>query len=631
MKKLYFAISALFIAALSMTSVNANAQKQLPAKDLADGQIIFSYDDGTGGSFNYGTSKAESYDVAIHVVDPSLVGCTISGMRIPIKSATNLSGLSGWLSKALTLETVDGKKVNVPDIESQTATLADGWVDVTFATPYTITADGVYAGYSFTVDAVDDNSKYPVMIALVTNTEGFYMHSSRTYRKWTNMDEKGYGSSSLQLIVSGVKANSAGLAQIDEVNTSINTENTVTATIKNHGYKGVSSLEYTYELNGQTTTKQITLDTPIAAQYNLAGKFDITLPAIPEKGVYPLTVKLTKINGVANDAADATSVSNVNVYTKLPKHRALLEEYTGTWCGYCPRGFVGLEMMNKLYPNDFVGISYHNGDPMEITSDFPSNVPGFPDAWLDRVKETDAYCGDGDYSAHAFGIDKTWLEECKVMAAADLDVSAVWADDAMTAIDATATVTFPLASETCPYKVAFVLVADSLQGTGDSWLQHNYYSGQSWPGGYMDTFTNGGSTVEGLKFSDVLIQISNIRGIDGTVVAPIQENVPQVSTYRFDLSKAVNTSGESLIQNKGNLHVVAMLINSVTGAVVNANKTKNLVDPTGVKIVDTDANAPQTVTYYDLSGRKVSTPQHGVYLKSVKSGSVVKTSKVLFK
>ena len=65
--------------------------------------------------------------------------------------------------------------------------------------------------------------------------------------------------------------------------------------------------------------------------------------------------------------------------------------------------------MNEKYPDLFVGVSYHNGDILEIMSptEFPSDVPGFPYAWLDRVHETDAYHGD-DYSGYGFALDDVY-------------------------------------------------------------------------------------------------------------------------------------------------------------------------------------------------------------------------------
>ena len=47
-------------------------------------------------------------------------------------------------------------------------------------------------------------------------------------------------------------------------------------------------------------------------------------------------------------------------------HKIVAEEGTGTWCGYCVRGIVALEEMNKKYPDNFIGIAIHSGDPMAV-------------------------------------------------------------------------------------------------------------------------------------------------------------------------------------------------------------------------------------------------------------------------
>ena len=64
------------------------------------------------------------------------------------------------------------------------------------------------------------------------------------------------------------------------------------------------------------------------------------------------------------------------------QHRPLIEEYTGTWCGWCPRGFTGMEMLRETFGEDFIGVAIHNQDPMAVltTSQYPSNIQGFPSA-----------------------------------------------------------------------------------------------------------------------------------------------------------------------------------------------------------------------------------------------------------
>ncbi|MFT4781050.1 MAG: hypothetical protein ACJAZK_000155 [Psychroserpens sp.] len=67
--------------------------------------------------------------------------------------------------------------------------------------------------------------------------------------------------------------------------------------------------------------------------------------------------------------------------------RALIEDYTGTWCGYCPRVSYGIELSKEASDN-VVAVAIHNGDPM--SNSFGSqmenavNITGFPTAWINR-------------------------------------------------------------------------------------------------------------------------------------------------------------------------------------------------------------------------------------------------------
>ena len=84
----------------------------------------YSYYDGTTDLAQTGSGKKETYDVAIHINQPALTGTTIKGVIISIPHTTAVSDLKVWLSKELTLQSIDGKKQNVPDISTQPADTA---------------------------------------------------------------------------------------------------------------------------------------------------------------------------------------------------------------------------------------------------------------------------------------------------------------------------------------------------------------------------------------------------------------------------------------------------------------------------------------------------------------------------
>ena len=69
------------------------------------------------------------------------------------------------------------------------------------------------------------------------------------------------------------------------------------------------------------------------------------------------------------------------------KQYVLVEDYTGTWCGYCTRVSFAIEELKKQ-TEDAVVIAIHQGDPMqfplEATLRSHFGVTGFPTAFVDR-------------------------------------------------------------------------------------------------------------------------------------------------------------------------------------------------------------------------------------------------------
>ncbi len=111
-------------------------------------ELDFSYNNSGNELDIYGFAKMETYDIAIRIDDPSLVGSKVKGFEV-LAPSTGTSGHSGWISTELKLE----KKVNKPNVASKAGSVdQDGYLRIMFDEPYTITEEGVYVGYSLTVD-----------------------------------------------------------------------------------------------------------------------------------------------------------------------------------------------------------------------------------------------------------------------------------------------------------------------------------------------------------------------------------------------------------------------------------------------------------------------------------------------
>jgi len=602
-------ISIFTFIALVAVNVNANAQG-----------IKYGASDNESAESTWGTRVKENYDVAIHITDASLIGKTVTGIVVPTLS--NTANWKAWLTKKLVLS----NNLNAPDIESVSFSPSDKKTTITFSSPYTITQDGVYVGYSFDISTLTDDTKTPVLVVKSNDAEKFYLHTSRKYTKWASRPELGVASA-LTVIIGGASANAATIGSLQSTVTQIKQPTNYTFHVLNHGSAGVKSVDYSYSVAGKTGTGHANLS--IDAFYNKSGDVSFNLPEFDDPGNYTINLAIDKVNDETNaDAAISSQSGEITVYKVIPVHRPLLEEYTGTWCGYCPRGFVGLERMNLLDPANFIGISFHNGDAMEITTSFDNTVPGFPDAWIDRYHETDAYVGDN--TTNSFGIDKVYSALAKVIAPADISLSAKWTDESKTAVTVTSSVSFALDQSSNHWRVAYFLIADSLHGTTTTWKQHSYYAGGT-------TFADDPLMAPFIKdeytypyFSDVVIATSKnwVSGEEGSITAPIKGGIPQTFDYTFSLADAVNTSKESLVQDKKYIRVVAALIDTETGHVINAAKIGiSPLETSGISNLDATNPLKVSLAYYSIDGKRLTAPQRGLNIVKTSDGKTFKVIK----
>lgn len=118
--------------------------------------------------------------------------------------------------------------------------------------------------------------------------------------------------------------------------------------------------------------------------------------------------------------ADANKTKDyVMVGTKF-QHRVLIEDFTGAWCGWCPRVTFSIEELEKNNGDKIVPVALHNGDkfafsPHERTLStalwekfgIPSNQRGYPFAVLNRSAEWEAASGNAMKTAQALALAKT--------------------------------------------------------------------------------------------------------------------------------------------------------------------------------------------------------------------------------
>lgn len=586
-----------------------------------DVSCIFTYV-GDDPIVQYGTRRNEKYDLAMKMNNPALEGKRITKIRVLVNSpAQEITDCSVWLTSELLLEKDENnKKVNVPNILSQPATLSeDGWIEATLDEPYTLTQAPVYVGYSFT-NTYNEEERGPIAYSQTRHADGFYIHTSMTVIKWKDYEEELKGVLPIYVTVEGdFSGEQLALGDIATdypyIQADITSE--LPFNLYNMGDSEISSLDYSYEINGIRGENHIDFATPLTP--DIVNPYVVKFPigAVHELGEFPLTITIDKVNGVDNALLRTSATYPVEVHRLVPVHRTVLEEGTGSWCSACTRGAAALNELNRLYPENFIGLAYHVEDIMETMEDFPVDFPHYPSAYINRTSLVDPYYGNDKSQHDDFAIEALIVADFSIPAIAAIDVESEWGDESMSSIEATANVAFTQDVANHEYRVSFLLIANGLTGEGAAWNQSNSIAARNPEDLHpvLRPLADAGNPIEDFVFNDVVIISKEIYGVEGSLPTNMSACEWYDTEYTFNLSDAVSViyPDVNLVQDKDNLEVVALLIDSNSGAIVNAAKAHvgkrsaiNRPTATTAKVIDT--------TYYDMQGRVVVDPVQGIYI-----------------
>lgn len=322
--------------------------------------------------------------------------------------------------------------------------------------------------------------------------------------------------------------------------------------LTNYGSSNITEVEMEYTVGNTTETKTIKglniaplkseiIEHPTAYNYSATGP-------------YAFNVNITKINGAPDfDLKNNSGSFKTVAISKNEKRKVVYEEGTGTWCGWCPRGTVYMDSMAKAYPNDFIGIAVHNADPMTVTAydagltKFPG-FSGFPGVIVDRTSVIDP-----DELFEVFEDAQAELNPFKIRQAFTFD-------------DATRKMTVTLKTKAAMtyagnYRFNVVITEDGVKGTTAKYAQTNYYAnGQFGVMGGFESLPNPVPAAQ-MTYNHVARAIlGGFAGTSGSIPASIVEDEEYTYTFNYTLPATIK---------ENNIHVIGMVIDNETGAIMN--------------------------------------------------------------
>lgn len=572
-----------------------------------------------------GIGQAGRIDVAMLIDNPAFIGMKITDIKAYINTAEDISSPSVWLSSELS---VNSDNYNVPDIMSmEVAPPVDDSFDGEemasiqgkLTDPYIMTGEPIYVGYTITVDKYDGpGTRYPIIISKVNNSEGFFLHStSSSYARWNDMSDMGAA-----LIVVTFEREmvdySVAINNINEVYSLSDEPFKAEVTLSNIGSKPVNNLKYTYSFDNSSNflSGEYSFDTPF--EPDIFGNITIALDleGVGGLGTHPVNLTIDELNGNPNNSKAASFNFDLMNLSFMPKHRPLVEEYTGLWCGWCPRGYIAMELIAEYYGDDQVSICYHDRDGMAITTNFPVNIGDFPGSTVDRVEVLDPYFGSGSKD---MGILDNINGAIAKPAFASIDVEAQLEGDH---INVTTTVVFNRDYDQSPYQLGYTLTSNGLSSPG--WAQKNYYAGATGlEGTPLEPVAQWPQLVYDLVFNDVVVDVTGAKGIVNSL--PFQVKAMETYTHNY----TINIGDNKLISDPEMLVVNAFIVNRDNSQVMNANKFRLISEEGGVEGISMDKEVIN-MEYFNLNGLRVDNPAHGIYIcrKHFSDGST-HTSKVV--
>ena len=384
----------------------------------------------------------------------------------------------------------------------------------------------------------------------------------------------------------------------------INTNSNLVLNVTNLGSSTISNL--TVDWNDGTSHSQV-INVSIAPFATL----DVTHPTALNYATAvekTIAVNITAVNGgVDADVSNNTGSKLFNSLSQASPKKVVIEEGTGTWCQWCPRGAVAMEQMFQTHPNDFIGIAVHNGDPMTVAEyDGGANFGGFPGCNVDRALL------DQSVSSNLF--ENYYQQRIGLAVPAALSMTITGTTNKTIVANATFRTVFASAN----YRLGVIIIEDNVTGTAASYNQSNAYSGGA--NGAMGGFESLPNPVPAANMVYDHVGRALLGGYSGqanSVPTTITDGLTATYTFNYTIPSTSNSA---------NMSAVAILIDNATGEIVNAEKTSlsaanvNELETIGLNVYPNPAsgvlnvsfeanNADFVITLTDLQGRVISSKE----------------------
>jgi hypothetical protein len=334
------------------------------------------------------------------------------------------------------------------------------------------------------------------------------------------------------------------------------TDNQLSIDVYNNGITAITSLDISW--NDGTTNYSENFNVNIAPEQTqtINHSTQINYSSVDQQNI---TVTINSVNG-GEDGDSTNNLINTtfNTLSQSGTKAVFIEEATGTWCGFCPRGAVGMDYMATTYPNTVVAVAVHNDDPMAVSeydSGIGQYIAGYPSAVVDRKLL--------DIDPEQSSLQMAYNTQINELVPISLVTSATQIGNNLT-INAKATFYSNFTNADSNYRLGVIITEDGVTGTSNGYAQVNYYSGEAGaPGNY-------GSLPDPVPASQMVYDhvgralLGGFNGQAGSIPATINDGDTVSSNFNYTIPAT---------SDQANMHIVVILIDSSDGSIAGAKQS----------------------------------------------------------
>lgn len=278
----------------------------------------------------------------------------------------------------------------------------------------------------------------------------------------------------------------------------------------------------------------------------------------------------------------------------------LIEEFTGTWCQFCPQGIVTMDKLRETYTDgSVIPVAVHSGDEMKATSfsEIDRNYSdGYPSAIMNRMVYIE-YIYPTEYCIEEIDAFRALPTPSKVTATAHFNETRKGV-----IFNTKTSFCFDNANAADEYMLSFAITEDNV----GPYKQNSTFGSQ--PAGTLPGWDNGKPSSIETIYNDVARQINNVT--TGSIPKSVEAGKEYEYTYELKFKAATK------ISNVENLNAIVYLINRKTNVVENAYmiKSEDLLS-SGIEEIEATDNTNAPVEYFNLQGMRVKEPANGLYIR----------------